>query len=205
MSDTGNGTLWTIDDGTKNVFDPAATFTVEVDSGGGFSTISPSNYTIRYLVGAVEFDSSQSGNSVRISGDYLPKYRVIEGYSTDPSASPDLLDATVFGDTAMRRVQGLLDVSVSFEQYLVKETPIDGSGGSESSLHDIVTAGDSIVFSWDPDGNGNGLIRAFVKSSSESWSASPDSLATRTLEMEVDTVDSAMTTQPSADADFLNT
>lgn len=205
MSDTGNGTLWVIGDAAKNIFDPAATFTVEVDSGTGFATVSPANYTIRYLVGAVEFDTTQAGNSVRISGDYLPKHEVLRGYSADPSVSPTLADATAFGDAALRREQTLLDLSVSFEQYEVQDTPIDGAGGTESTIHDLVQNAANVVFSWDPDGNGNGLIRAYVKGSDESFSTPLEELSNRAVEMEVSTVDSAMTTQPSADVDLLNT
>lgn len=214
MSDTGNGTLWTIDDTDKNVFDPGVTFTVEVDSGGGYSTVSASNYTLRYEVGAVDFDSSQSGNNVRIDGSYLPKYTIFEGYATEPTIEPELLEATTFGDNSPARVSGLVGVSWSFDSYQANEKEIDAPTNNESTLQEILlgeeTRGGSgsvetrRVLSWSPTSGSDRLLRAFVRFSSQTLETSLDELTTKSIEAEIAEEDSTMSSQPPANVDLLN-
>jgi len=216
MSDTGNGTLWTIDDGSKNIFDPSVTFTVEVDSGGGFAAVNASDYTLRYLVGAVDFDSSQAGNSVRIQGSYLPQYTLGTAYTQDLDLSPNLLDVTAFQDDGTRRIQGTLDVSGSFAQYEVLAQELDApSTTTEATLEEILLGEETkggtasistdVVYSYDPADDGTELYRAWIQFEADSMSASQGSAQEKEISFAATKQDAAMSSQTARAVDALST
>lgn len=189
MSDTGNGTLWQIDDASKEIFNPAANFTVEVDSGGGFSTVAASNYNLNYLNGEVDFDNDQTGNSVRISGEYLPTFKIAKARSVSYTRSYEDLDSTTFEQEAMERQLGLGDVEATVTNLDIDDDPLDGSGGTEDKLSDLFTDDTITVIEYIPEGLANvtsgarqGRIhRAFVKLSDNELNSSPDDLFERNI------------------------
>jgi len=214
-SDTGNGTLFVIDDDAKNIFDPSVSFTVEVDSGSGYSTVSPSNYNIRYLVGAVEFDSSQAGNDVRISGSYLPQYTLVEVYEVSPEFTREALDSTPFQSTAMRRKSGLKDFSVDASSYEVRQIELDQPGSSnEATLEEVFlgseTRGGSgdisefIVFSYRVTTTSSLKFRARVMLTDETLEMPVDDLSGKELTFQTVDDDPAMSTQTFTPIDSLN-
>jgi len=204
MSDTGNGTLWTIDDDAKFLFDPAATFTVEVDSGTGFSTVAASSYTLRYLVGAVDFDSSQSGNTVRISGSYLPRHTVAEVTTSDHSFSAGVIETPQYQDEGVRRIPGVQDYTGSFTSFLEVESEIDAPTDSEGSLLEFLlgeeidgagSIGRDIVLVFDKDGAVTERRAGFVNLNESSRSSSPSDAQEHDLTFEANQQDATMSTQ----------
>lgn len=211
LTDTGDGLTWYIGDRSKHAFDPATTIVVEVDSGGGFSPVAASTFTVLWTVGAIVFDSSQSGNSVQITGgSYLPKHQVSKGFETEVTISANLQEITQFGDDAMRHQQGLKSVDASFGTYEMDYVRnIDAAGDNDGpTMKDILLENASepnFIFQYYPDDtNSQTVIGAFVMFSDDEQSASPGDAQTRTLSMQVDSVDSAMATQPPADVDILS-
>jgi len=181
MSDTGNGTLWRIDDSSKEIFDPSASFTIEVDTGGGFSTVSPSTYQIKYLQGAVEFDTDQTGNSVQISGDYLPTYDTTWTTAVTYNRTYEEVDSWTLTDVSERRLSGLADMEATLTHIDTSDDPIDGSGGSEDTVFDLFEETDRpLVVTFIPEYDSetstvNGYIhRSFCKLMNHGSSNSPD-------------------------------
>jgi len=203
MSDTGNGTLWQIDAIAKEIFNPVTTFTVEVNSGGGFSTISASNYNLNYLNGEVDFNNDQTGNSVRISGEYLPTYTIAKARSVSYSRSYEDLDVTTFEQQAIDRILGLQDVEVTVTNLDIDDDPLDGQGGSEDKLSDLFVDDTITVVEYIPEGLVNvtsgarqGRIhRAFVKLTESELDSSPDGIFERNITFVADHQDAAMSSQ----------
>lgn len=208
--------LWQVTDHSKDVFDPDVTFSVEVstDNGSSWSTASTSNYEILWTVGAIKFDSdpfggSTSGNDVRIaSGSYLPKHVVVDGFETEITVEPNLLDVTGFQDDSPQRITGLQGLTGSFGTHEVLATNIDADGDDDGpTLDDIVlhsgsTSGD-FVFRFDPANNNTTMLGAWVRFDSDSREASSGDVQSQSFSMSVDTHDSAMASQPAADIDLL--
>lgn len=221
----GGGTpvlQWQVTDHAKDVWDPSVTFTVEVSTDGGatWSTASASNYDIRYLLGVIEFDSDPFGgstvdNDVRVTGSYLPKHTVAEGFETELTISPNLLDQTQFQDDAPRRIKGLTDVSGSFGTYRMLEQDIDAAGDADGpTLREILfgeqtktgtSAVDSeFVFRFEPSNANATIVGAWVRFSEESVEASSGDSQTRSFSMEADEQDAAMTAQFASAIDAIS-
>lgn len=203
MSDTGNGTLFTIDDFAKVIFDPSVTFTVK--SNG--SAVSASNYTIRYATGAVEFDSTQSGNTITISGNYFGKTELLEASEMTLSLSNNLDEITNFGDNGVRRHGTVQDVSGSFQQYEILQNALDTG---EPDLEDLVlktgnaTSGKIVHFLYDMrTASGREIVGAWVQLSEDAFEAASDGTQTKELSFEGCKIDSTMTTQNAKVLDII--
>lgn len=224
MDAIGSGTpvlLWQISDAAKNVFDPEYTFTVEVSTDGGasWSTASPSNYDLRYLVGVVEFQSdpfggSTSGNLVRIAdGHYLPKHAILEGYSSGYEQTRTQEEIPQFQDDGQRRLQLLLDITVEFEMYETRGLSFDsGSGGSGPSLKEIL-AGENLstqssvdplrIYSFEPTNAESRLYRAWMLPESISVDAEAGSAQSQSVNWNSTEQSAAMSSQVAKPADSL--
>lgn len=209
MTDAGDGTTYQIDDAAKNIFDPSVTFTVS--DGGG--TVSASDYTIRYLVGVVEFDSAPT-DPVTIDGSYLPKYTILEGFEQSVDYAKELYDTTRFGDDGMRRgSEGPLEVTGDFGQHTPIEQELDGDGGSEATIREILlgeethggsgSVSQSVVYRCQPnDSASDTLVSAWVKLADESTEASVGSEQSRSYSFEADKQSAAMSSQTAKVADI---
>jgi len=206
MSDIGNGTVWYIDADAKFVFDPDTALTVEVDSGSGFATVPASDYTVRYLIGAVEFDSDQSGNSVRISGAYLPRHTVAEVTSSDRSFDAGAEETPQYQDDAVRRMTTVQELTVDLTSWLAVENEIDAPTDAEGSLIEYLlgeeigsgetgSIGRDQVLVFDKDGVTTEREAAFGELNSSDRSASPDSPQEHNLTFESTERGSVMATQ----------
>lgn len=226
MDAVGSGSptlVWQIADHAKDIFDPSVTVTVEVSTDGGstYSTASTSNYTLRYLVGVVQFDSdpfsgSTSGNQVRISGSYLPKYSLLEGYEQNIDPTRDLYDTTSFQQDAMERAEeGPLDIEGEFSLNRVLERELDSDGGTEPTLREILlgeeTHGGSgsvdqpHVYRAHPnDDPSDTLEAAWVKFSTESLDSAVGSKQERSYSMEGAKQSAAMSSQTAQVADIFS-
>lgn len=209
MSDAGDTTTYQIDDATKDIFDPATTMVVS-DSNG---TVAVADYTIRYLVGVVEFDTAPT-DPVTIDGAYLPKYPIFEGYEQSVEITRELFETTQFQDDGVRRgAVGALEMSGDFSMNKALEELIDGSGGSEDTLREILlgTSTHSRTGSVDRprvyraqpnDTATDTLISSWVKFADESLDASVGSKQERTFSMEAAKQDSTMSSQTAKVADI---
>jgi len=213
MSDVGDGVTFTIDDASKNIWDPSATFAF---SDGNSSTLSPSNYTIRYAVGAVVFDSAPATPVTLDSGSYLPKYKVAKGFETSFSLDTQLQDVTTFGDEAPTMQKGMPSASGDFGSYQVVEKNIDATGDDDGpTLREVLfgeeTKGGStsvdpnIVFRFEPSASGKTLWSIWVQLGEEQLETSIGDAQSRSFSMEVDDQDAAMTTQTARAIDVLET
>ena len=210
MSDTGNGTLWYIDDDAKFIFDPDTALTVEVDTGGGFSTVAPANYTIRYLIGAVDFDADQSGNTVRISGSYLPRHAVAEVTTSDRSFDAGVQETPQYQD------DGVQSFTCDFSSWLEVENEIDAPTDAEGSLLEYLL-GEEIgsgetgsidrdqVLVFDKDGAVTEREAAWGEINTSERSTTPDSPQQHDLTFESSERDSTMATQDPRVWDRLET
>lgn len=225
MDPIGSGTpvlQWQVTDHAKDVWDPSVTFTVEVSTDGGssWSTASTSNYTLRYNVGVVEFDSdpfggSTSGNDVRVDGNYLPKHAIAEGFETDLTIEPNLLDQSGFGDESPNRKKGLFGLSGSFGTYRILGQNIDSGGDNDGpKLREILfdaptnssgnaTAPD-FVFRFEPNNAHSTMLGAWVQLSEESIEAPSSDSQARSFSMEVDDQTAAMSSQTANAIDIIS-
>jgi len=217
----GSGTpslYWQVTDHTKDIWDPSVTWTVEVNDGNGWTNASTSNYSLRYLVGVVAFDSdpfggSTSGNDVRVTGSYLPKYTVLEAHEETISIEPELYDVSRFGDEGMRRLEGVKEISGDFTTHRQIERELDSDGGTEPTLREILlgeeTHGSSAsidpyrVLSVQPDGTETQMWRAWVQLASEEQSAAHGEAQSRSYSFEVDDQPASMSSQISKPVDIL--
>lgn len=206
---------WQISDSTKNIFDPEHTFTVEVNpdvgGGGSWSTVSPSDYTLRYLLGVVVFTSNPFGGThpdeaVRVDGQYLSKYSLIEGFSAAPEVTRNQHEIAQFGDAAQRRQQGLLDVSVEWEQYEVLDPPLDDSASTPPDTLSEMIAGTSDalrVFSFQPDDSESELYRAWMQPESLSIDSPSDDAQSQSMSWTVTEQSTTMSSQTAEGFDSI--
>lgn len=166
-------------DDAKSVWDPSSTLAVEVsaDGGGTWTTLTASDYVATHLSGRVDigaYTGSGSVTDVRVSGDYFPRYTEANAYSTDLELTFNSLDSTTFADTDMARVRGLGDITISVSSLDFARTPIDGSGGSEDEVIQILGEGRLVVVSVQLTEDTERYIRAFSRLESVSLSSSVD-------------------------------
>jgi hypothetical protein len=133
------GDAWQITSAAKRVWDPdtVPSFT---DNG---TPIDPADIdSIDYLFGIVQFNTSPVGPIV-VDMEYIPLLEIASGYNFTVDMNVDVLDATVFGDAAYRRIPGLKMASGSFEIWDVTSTDLDPGAGSR--VLDAVFQGRTLV------------------------------------------------------------
>lgn len=135
-TDEGDGLTFAIDDGDKRYWDDAVTVTVERDSGGGWGTVSASEYEIQHVGGKVIFGSDQTGNSVRVTGEYLPVSAAVHGTGWSAEASREILEVTEFQSGWKTKIPGMMDATAEFERWYP-------DGGSE--FMEQIAAGAKVV------------------------------------------------------------
>lgn len=193
----GSGRLFYIDDSTKDIFDPQASFTVELDTGGGFASVSTSDFVVNYLIGAIDINNATLGDSCRITGGgWLTKYDILEGFSCDLSIGNSLEEIPQFQDEAQRRKNTINEFTSTFSSYRINEYNLDDPTNAEPTLRELLLGSTTesspssvdphLVFSFNTDAGGGDLIRAWVLLSEESLSASADGIQELELSMSVD-------------------
>ena len=162
LSDTGDGLEWETTNPAKRVWDYTQEITVEVDDGGGFAAVAPDK--IRWLFGRVVFADDQTGNDVRVTGHYLPRYRWALGRDINWNRTATPLDVTVFGDADRRRMYGLVRVEASVDSLSVFDAPLDHTETTpgEDTLGDIMDARNFFVVSYQPNEDDEARIRRAV-------------------------------------------
>lgn len=151
LVDTGDGLRWEVPDSqiARTLWDWTTPPTVYVDG----TPVSADTYEVEYLVGAIIFDADQSGSTVTVDADYLPSYLVDLGRAEDQQDGYNALDATRHFDTAERYVLGQRTTEISITRLRdVDPIPLDGTGGTEKTLEQIIDDGDAVVVEFGPGG-----------------------------------------------------
>jgi hypothetical protein len=181
-------TVYQITDATKRVLDPNTALTVEVDAdgpgGGAYATAAPSTYTVDYMFGKVTFTADQgSAATVRISGKYIPvSIALIEGTDFEVEDMGDLVEKTVFGDTARSRFLTLQDASGSFSVISSLSSTYNAT-----TLRALMRAGTPVLLEYRPGGS-TAYWRAWVLLSDGSEKASVDGRIEGSMKFEAVTV-----------------
>jgi hypothetical protein len=134
LQNTGDGVNWKVQaaDISKVRWDSSAAFTFEVSTDAG-STWNPlAAKKIKYVIGTVEFATSQAGNLVRVAtGKYLP-YSLAEGVkSWSIDLQLEALETTSqkgLSDSGRRwrtYIPGLLGATISVDRIFDDETFIE--------------------------------------------------------------------------------
>ena len=174
--------FYRVTNAAKRVIDWNTTLTVQRSTDGGATWNTVTNYTVDYLFGKVNFTvANPVGTLVRASYNYLPLYTFAEGRDVTFDVSVAELDVTVFGDTNVHRKAGLFDLSGSITGLSLLNVELDGSGGSEKTLQELLKDREFVVLSYQPDSAGTFEMRAVVMFSSEALSQAVDGLAESTV------------------------
>ena len=137
-----SGTEFQITTASKRLIDPATSITVEVDA----SPVASSTYTIDYLQGKITFDSSQTGSTVTISGKYLPVYTVGEATGGSLSTSRgEIAYSQINGRDSYVVKAGKQNVELELNKVRLSNVPLDGSGGSEDAIKDLIKDGTPVI------------------------------------------------------------
>ena len=174
-------TVWHATASAKRVIDWNTANTVQT-SPDGIVWTTVTNYTVDYLFGKITFSAPLAvGVQVRASYNYLPLYTFAEGRDVSFDVSFVELDTTVFGDTDVHRIQGLEDMSGSITSLSLLNVELDGTGGAEKTLAELLDDREYVVLCYKPDSAGNFEMRAVVQFSSEALSQAVDGLAESTV------------------------
>lgn len=163
---------YTITNVAQRVLDHSAAVTVET-SPDGTNWSAASGYTLDRLFGRVIFGTARpTGTQVRVSGKYVPMTTAAEakGFSQTATAKND--DASVFGDTFVRRDQVQRDITGSLNSFRTTDKYFD----------DALTAGNPVVIEFALDGTV--ISRAWALLNSEQIQAAVDSLIEQDVEWE---------------------
>lgn len=158
--------VYQITDPAKQVLDPFATITVEVNG----SPVS-SGYKLDRLFGKVIFDSPlQPTDVVTVSGKYLPMATAAEAYELSYTLQAENADATRFQDTWVKRTQVGLDASGSFSQWFLTGADMAGE----------LMAGDVVLIEYQVDNQVD--LRAWALLSSTEPASQPRAIQTENIQ-----------------------
>ena len=109
------GKTYRITNAAKRMLDPSVAVTVD---DGGVPIASANIQSIDYLHGIVVLDSGYTpSGAVTVDANYLPLSQIADVYTTSVTTTVNMLDDTVYEDTAVSRKAGLKDISGSFSVY----------------------------------------------------------------------------------------
>jgi hypothetical protein len=111
----------------------------------------------------------------------LPLFTFAEGRDVTFDVTFAELDTTIFGDTDVHRIQGLEDMSGSITSLSLLNVELDGTGGSEKTLSELLDDREYVVLCYKPDSSGTFEMRAVVKFSSEALTQAVDGLVEATV------------------------
>lgn len=166
----------------KRVIDWNTALTVQRSTDGGATWATVTNYSVNYLFGKLTFTvANPVGSLIRASYNYLPLFTFAEGRDVTFDVSAAELDTTVFGDTNVHRIHGLFDLSGSITSLTLLNVELDGVGGSEKTLAELLKDREFVVLTYKPDSAGTFQMRAVVMFGSEALSQAVDGLAESTV------------------------
>jgi len=186
LSNTGDGKTFEVDASARSIWNWETAVTVEVSDDAGATWTAAPLHTIKYLSGKVVFSASQTGKMVRASGEYLPRFDWARASECSFEQSANDQVTTAFGDTNVSRIYGLSEVSGDLSAFVLLDQPMDGDGGTEDSVRDLLAGRKFIVLSYQPNSDVEYYERAVVM------------LTSAALEMSVDAVQGASVSFVSA-------
>lgn len=172
MTDSGDGLVWHTSTGDRYIFDPGTPITVEVDA-----TPTASGWTFDYLLGLLTFDADQSGSTVTITGESFDMFTIAQASSATISITAQMLDQTVFQNTAINRLAGLFDVTGTVSRFEVGTADYDSGAGTFTIFNEILNRR-TVVLELRPDLTLDGVYRCFALLESEEESAGVADLQT---------------------------
>lgn len=170
MSDGGDQTTWYTTNSAQNVWDPTVTPTFE-DNGVAIPAGDIASYSA--ALGKVTFTGTKVG-PITMTGNFLEMHTEVFARGYSASIRRAMLDATVFGDTAVDRVAGLIDAGFTLESLSPGLDDLDGGAG-ELKLANVLLAGTTKLVELNPDG-GTKLWRIWCKFEQDDIGTAPDDL-----------------------------
>lgn len=158
--DPGTYKVYQITDANKRVLDPGTAIVIEEDAdgggAGGFAVVPAADYVIDPLFGKVTFTVARASVAVIrfASGNYLPMLTVATAREFSISAARDILEKTVFGDTAKTKLAALKDVSVTLS-VLEDLTDDHDPGAGTQKFNTLFDGGTPVMVEIRPGGSGN--------------------------------------------------
>jgi hypothetical protein len=151
-----SGTEFQISNAAKQVLNPAASVVVE---SGGTPLVYGTDYTLDYLFGRVLMLADRTGETITVTGQYLPLIDVAEARECEFKRSKSLPESTVFGDAARKRTPALEDLSGSLNTL----ASLDQEYESGNSLYDALQDGTAKLLEYGSDDFPDGpMLRAWV-------------------------------------------
>ncbi len=175
------GTRFQVTDATRRIIDATAAIVVRVNT----VVQDPSTYTVDHLFGFIDFNASQTGQTVDISADYIPTLDFAEVRSTSPTFGIDLEDSTTIGDDAHEVTALLQTFNASIETLEDGLTDLDPGGGTVR-IADLLRNGTPFLYELGMDGTGGVGYRAWAKGANLDPSAAFDALVQNTFAIEGD-------------------
>lgn len=167
-------TVFQVTDAARRILDPAATFVVRVNT-----VVEPvANYTLDHLFGTITFVGSETGNTIDITGDFLPTHDVAEARTVSASFGRDMEDSTIIGNDAHAMTALLQTFSASLERLEFGLDDIDPGGGVLRTA-DLVRNGTPKLLEINLDGTTG--YRAWFKAESEEPGFAQDNLVSSSL------------------------
>lgn len=153
-----SGTEFQITSSAKRILDTSVAVVVKVDT-----VVQSSGYTVDYNFGVITFDSSQTGSTVTVTANYLPRHQIGKVYDASIEDSTDFEDTTCFGDDVQDITMTIRRASFSFSTYDVLDDVYDGG---TDTLADVFDDGELKVFESQPMGSSNLVtrVRAYLTS-----------------------------------------
>jgi hypothetical protein len=178
---TGN-ISYQVTNAAKRIIDWTTPLTVQRSLDAGVTWTTVTNYSVDYLFGRLTFTvANPVGTLVRATYNYRPLFQFAEGRDVSFDVISNELDATVFGDTNVRRIYGLADLSGSISGFNLLQTPLDDPGTAEKTLAELLRDREFLVLSYKPDSTGTFEMRAVIMLTSEALAQAVDGLAESTL------------------------
>lgn len=172
MTDSGDGLRFVTTDATKNFWDPRVEPVIEDDG-----VVVSSGYTVDYLMGQIVFDAPPTG-PVTVTGSYLPRFVLPACRSHTLNLSANMLESTVYGDDAVRREVGLLDISGTLERL---EEGLEVYDGDAQTLWDLLDGRKVVGLEVRADNDDPHCTRCYVLINQNDLSGAVGELATASV------------------------
>ncbi len=172
------GFLFQVTDAARRILDPRVAIVVE--SGG--VPVDPSLYEVDELFGEITFTTNRTGETITLTGSFLPVFSIAEARSIDPTFTREQEDKTIIGDDARSMLALLETVTGTIESLDIGNTDID-TGGGTLTFGEVVRNGTPLILEYSPDGGTNGY-RAWVKLESLNPTAAFDAIVTNSYSLQ---------------------
>ena len=181
------GTTFQVTDSAKRVLDRTVTITANASISGD---VTADISAVDHLFGIVTFSTDLSGETVTISGNYLPLSAVGTAREFSLTMNAEAVDTT---DFATAQSNG----GYSTFTPGIKTVSIDASGfyNSSNGFRDLVTGRSELIVSINPDGSSKSIARGYFKAitTGQSGDVGGNEDETITFELSVPQSDSDVT------------